>query len=298
MYDNVMLAISPVLDVGTVPVRVDAVRGDAMESRTDLLAIEEPLEIRIVFGPRASRQQKALAITMRTPGQDADLAAGFLFGEGLLADADDVEGIVPCGQPVGPHGVRNVVRVELRPGVTPNLPTLERSVYTTSSCGVCGKTSLDAVTAMCRSGNISQGPILTASFFHELPARLRESQPTFASTGGLHACALFDITGELLAVREDVGRHNAADKLLGSEFLANRLPLAKRILFVSGRASFELVQKAAAASVPIFAAVGAPSSLAVDLAKRFGMTLLGFVRDGRFNVYCGAERIEVPHGSR
>lgn len=279
-------------DVGTLPVCVHAVRGDSTESRTDWLAIEEPLEIRVVFGPRAEREQKAVAVTMRTPGQDAELAAGFLFGEGLLTDPDDVEGIVPCGQPHGPHGVRNVVRVELRPGVVPNLPVLERHVYTTSSCGVCGKTSLEAVAAVCRAGQVAAGPIVPSSVIHALPGRLRESQPTFARTGGLHACALFDESGNLLAVREDVGRHNAADKLIGSEFLAGRTPLAGRILFVSGRASFELVQKAAAAGVPVFAAVGAPSSLAVDLAKRFGMTLLGFVRDERFNVYCGAERIK------
>jgi FdhD protein len=292
VYDKPMVTSSSIPEVAVLPVRVDAVRGEAVEPRTDVLAVEEPLEIRVVFGPRAKREQKALAVTMRTPGHDAELAAGFLFGEGLLTDPDDVEGIVPCGQPLGPHGVRNVVRVELRPGVTPNLPALERHVYTTSSCGVCGKTSLHAVTAACRPANVGDGPIVPASQIHELPGRLRESQPTFARTGGLHACALFDIEGQLLAAREDVGRHNAADKLIGSEFLAGRTPLSDRILFVSGRASFELVQKAAAAGVPIFAAVGAPSSLAVDLARRFGMTLLGFVRDGRFNVYCGAERIQ------
>ena len=280
-------------DVRTAAVRVDCVRDGAAEPKTDYLAVEEPLEIRVVHGPRAARTQTALAVTMRTPGHDAELAAGFLFGEGVVADPEEVEGVVPCGPPVGPHGGRNVIRVELRPGVAPNLPSLERHVYTTSSCGVCGKASLEAVAAACRSAGLGEGPVVAAAVVHSLPGRLRAAQPTFDRTGGLHACALFDADGNLAGVREDVGRHNAADKLIGAAFLAHRLPLAGQVLFVSGRASFELVQKAAAAGVPVFAAVGAPSSLAVDLARRFGMTLLGFVRDGRFNVYCGGERITL-----
>ncbi len=270
-------------DPGVRPVSVLAVHGSAAERRGDLLAVEEPLEIRVAHGPRADRRVHAVAVTMRTPGDDADLAAGFLHGEGLLRDPDDLDGVVQCAA--------NVVRVELRPGVAFDRPTLERHVYTTSSCGVCGKASLDAVDAACRAPAFAAGPVVPAAVVHALAGKLRDAQPTFDRTGGLHACALFDAAGELLAVREDVGRHNAADKLLGAEFRAGRLPLAGRILFVSGRASFELVQKAAAAGVPVFAAVGAPSSLAADLAARFGMTLVGFVRDGRFNVYCGAERI-------
>jgi len=280
-----MLPRSLTDDPSTRSVRITAIRGESVEERTDTLAIEEPLEIRIAFGPRAKREQKTIAVTMRTPGHDADLAAGFLHGEGLLTDPDDVDGIVPCAA--------NVLRVELRPGVAPNLAMLERHVYTTSSCGVCGKASLEAVESICRAPAVPPGSVVNADVIHSLPAKLRSMQEAFSRTGGLHACALFDVAGELLEIREDVGRHNAADKLLGAEFRAGRLPLADCILFVSGRASFELVQKAAAAGVPIFAAVGAPSSLAVDLAQRFGITLLGFVREGRFNVYCGAERLNT-----
>lgn len=266
-------------------VAIVAVRGERPREGTDCLAVEEPLEIRVVFGPRSGRTQQALAVTMRTPGQDADLAAGFLHGEGVVRDEEQIEGIVPCGT--------NVIRVELRPGVTPHLPSLQRHVYTTSSCGVCGKASLEAVAASCPDVHLSAGPIIPVAVIHSLPERLRQGQVTFAQTGGLHAAALFDERGELLAVREDVGRHNAVDKLLGWAFRQGRMPLTDQILFVSGRASFELVQKAVAAGVPIFAAVGAPSSLAVDLAQRFGLTLLGFVRDGRFNVYCGIDRLDL-----
>lgn len=266
-------------------VAIVAVRGETPREGTDLLAVEEPLEIRLVYGPRSGRTQQAVAVTMRTPGQDADLAAGFLHGEGVVRDEEEIEGIVSCGA--------NVIRVELRPGVTPHLPRLQRHVYTTSSCGVCGKASLEAVAASFPDVRLSAGPIIPAAVIHRLPERLRRSQVAFAQTGGLHAAALFDEQGDLQAVREDVGRHNAVDKLLGGAFREGRLPLTDQILFVSGRASFELVQKAVSAGVPIFAAVGAPSSLAVDLAQRYGLTLIGFVRDGRFNVYCGRDRLDL-----
>lgn len=259
-----------------------AVDAAGSHPKTDAVAVEEPLEIRLGFGPANDRSRKAVSVTMRTPGHDADLAVGFLFAEGIVAPGD-VLAIVPAA-------AGNVVRVDLRPGVAVDLARLDRHFYTTSSCGVCGKTSLDAVETACEPlGGTFR---VSASVVHALPGRLRESQPAFDRTGGLHAAAFFDSSGNLLGVREDVGRHNAVDKLIGASVRANEPPLGDRVLFVSGRAGFELIQKAAVAGVPVFAAVGAPTSLAVELAKRVGMTLLGFVRDGRFNVYAGDERIQ------
>ena len=258
-----------------------AVDGANAAERADQLAVEEPLAIRISHGPLGRRERTTISITMRTPGHDADLAAGLLFAEGVLAEPDQILAI-ECGD--------NSVRVDLHPEVAVDLNHLDRRGYTTSSCGICGKTSIEAVEAAC-AGLRSGGAPVTAAIIHGLPESLRAAQPAFSRTGGLHAAALFDKRGRLLAVREDIGRHNAVDKLIGAEFRAGRVPLDDRILLVSGRASFELIQKAAAAGTPIFAAVGAPSSLAVDLAQRMGMTLLGFVRDGRFNIYSGPERI-------
>jgi FdhD protein len=264
---------------------VIAVEGAARLERTDALAIEEPLTIRITHGPARDRRRTTLSVTMRTPGHDRELAAGFLLAEGVISEPDQMLVIEP-----GAAG--SAVRVDLHPDVVVDLSGLERRSYTTSACGMCGKTSADAVEAAC-DGPHSGGPPVLATIIHGLPGRLREAQPTFAQTGGLHAAALFDREGKLHVTREDVGRHNAVDKVIGAEFLAGRLPLRDSILFVSGRAGFELVQKAAVAGVPVFAAVGAPSSLAVDLARRLGVTLLGFVRDGRFNIYAGPERIGV-----
>jgi FdhD protein len=226
---------------------------------------------------------------MRTPGDDFELAAGFLFTEGVLASAEDVEEIRHCGRSAA--GRENVVRVTLRSRVAVDLPRLERNCYTTSSCGVCGKTSIAAV-QIAQRHRLSSGPVLDAEVIHTLPAALRARQGAFQQTGGLHAAALFDEHGTLLSIREDVGRHNALDKLIGERFLAGDVPLAGCVLLVSGRASFELVQKATMAGIPVLAAVGAPSSLAVDLARDRGMTLLGFVRDRRFNIYAGPERID------
>jgi FdhD protein len=197
----------------------------------------------------------------------------------------------PCGPAVGPDGGHNVVRVELAPHVPFDVANVARHVTTTSACGVCGKTTLDGLEAACRVRPAAGAPVIPANVIHSLPGRLRDAQPAFERTGGIHAAALFAPDGTLLSVREDVGRHNAVDKLVGAELLAGRVPLSDRVLLVSGRASFELAQKTAAAGVPVLAAVGAPSTLAVETAKRFGLTLLGFVRDGRFNVYCGRDRI-------
>jgi FdhD protein len=255
------------------------------------LAVEEPLEIRLAFGPNDKRQEAGLSVTMRTPGHDAELAAGFLLSEGIVAAAGDIEAVRQFDASNGTDQLANIVRVELRPDVPVDLARLARHFYTTSSCGVCGKSSLEALRFTAASLSSASEFQIAAEAIHRLPARLRDSQAVFDRTGGLHAAALFDAAGTIVEVREDVGRHNAVDKLVGSQMLAGRLPLADRGLLVSGRASFELVQKALVAGIPLLAAVGAPSSLAVDAAKQFGMTLLGFVRDGRFNAYCGRQRI-------
>jgi len=259
--------------------------GDAESANHDQLAIEEPLAVGIAFGPIGERRRETISITMRTPGDDADLAAGFLFAEGVISRPQDI-------LEIRSHDSGNTVSIELHPECTVDLSRLDRRGYTTSSCGVCGKTSIDAIESDC-DGPRPGGRSVPPSLVHALPMRLRDAQTTFERTGGLHAAALFDLDGNLLGVREDVGRHNAVDKLIGAEFRLGRVPLDDRIILVSGRAGFELVQKAAVAGAPIFAAVGAPTSLAVELANRLGVTLLGFVRDGRFNIYAGAERIEL-----
>jgi FdhD protein len=262
------------------------VNGEAGEKRPDALAIEEPLEIRLGFRAQERWTTRSISITMRTPGHDFELAAGFLRGEGIIRSKADIAGI----QAPGPSG-SNLVRVDLAAGVQFDPFRLERHFYTTSSCGVCGKGSLDAIgnqgfQAIPRG--LAQFP---ARRMHELPSILRREQQTFDETGGLHAAALFSPTGEIMTIREDVGRHNAVDKVIGFLTL-NKAPAPEAcVLLVSGRASFELVQKTIAAGIPILAAVGAPSTLAVELAEEFDLTLAGFVRDGRFNIYTGEERI-------
>ena len=252
----------------------------------DLLAVEEPLEIQLGYERRGWRVHKSVSVTMRTPGHDSELAVGFLFTEGIVGDATQISGVS--------LGEANTVRVELKDGVPVDLRRLERHFYTTSSCGVCGKASIAALNVGGRKLSPSDGPVFDAATIHGLSATLRGTQAVFDQTGGLHAAAIFDTTGRLLAAREDVGRHNAVDKLIGSLLLAGEsAPSADRLLFVSARASFELVQKALAAGLPILAAVGAPSSLAVELAQAHGMTLLGFVRPGRFNIYTGESRIRA-----
>ncbi len=265
----------------------------------DQLAVEEPLEIRIGYGPRNDRHVKAVSITMRTPASDAaatedfELAAGFLFTEGILHTRDQLERCFYCGPETSTLRLHNVVRVELAPpapGAALDLDRLERHFYTTRSCGVCGKTSIDAVRTP-GPAPLHDHVTVPPDIIHALPEFLRSAQAVVEPTGGLHAAALFDTHGRLVALREDVGRHNALDKLIGSQFLANCIPAHDRILLVSGRASFELVQKAAMAGIPILAAVGAPSSLAVDLARESNITLLGFVRENRFNAYTAEHRI-------
>lgn len=274
--------------VAAVPVR--RVRGGTARADEDRLAVEEPLEIRLQYEEGGAPRLRSIAVTMRTPGHDAELAVGFLVSEGIVRRASDVVGTRHC--PITERQTsHNVLTVHLAPGVAFDAKRLERHFYTTSSCGVCGKTSLEALDVAGCPVLPKDAPRLEAGVIPRLPEMLRAEQAVFEQTGGLHAAAVFTPAGDLVRVREDVGRHNAVDKLVGSFFLEDRLPLSDGVLLVSGRTSFELAQKALMAGVPVLASVSAPSSLAVGLAEEFGMTLLGFVRDGRFNVYAGAHRI-------
>lgn len=254
----------------------------------DALAVEEPLEIRLGLTENEKFSHRAISITMRTPGNDFELAAGFLFTEGILQSPAQISTFKHCGK--FPNN-QNTVRLDLAPDIEIDFKKLERNFYTTSSCGVCGKSSLEALSTGAKKPLQKELPVVSAQIIHQLPDKLRELQKIFEKTGGLHAAALFDTSGNLISLREDVGRHNAVDKLIGERFLAGEIPIADKILFLSGRASFELLQKAVMAQIPIVCAVGAPSSLAVEAAKEFGVTLLGFVRDNRFNIYTGTERI-------
>ncbi|MFT5165524.1 MAG: FdhD protein [Saprospiraceae bacterium] len=259
---------------------------DGKKEKEDLLAIEEPLEIRLDLGD----QQKSISITMRTPGNDFELAAGFLFTEGIIQNKAQIKKIEHL-KTWEPEVEGNIVLITLAKGVEIDFQKLERHFYTTSSCGICGKSSIDAVKATGLKPMTDKTLQFPAQFIHQLPAQLRQKQNIFDETGGLHAAALFDINRNLSYLREDVGRHNAVDKLIGTALLNEKLPLKNHLIMVSGRASFELIQKAAMAQIPILAAVGAPSSLAISLAEEVGMTVLGFVRNNRFNIYCGPERI-------
>ena len=292
-----------------VETAITQVVGSVGREERDLLAAEEPLEIQLGYGPVDDRKVKSISVTMRTPGDDFELAAGFLMTEGVVRDPNDIERIwysTPYGGSGGEvredaalayQPLNNMVRVELAPNVEVSLANLQRNFYTTSSCGVCGKASLLALQTACppRAGNRFLVP---ADVLYGLPDRLREAQSLFDKTGGIHGAGLFDRAGELHLVREDVGRHNAVDKLLGSEFLADRTPLRDRLLLLSGRASFELMQKALMAGIPAVAAVGAPSSLAVQVARQFDITLVGFLRGNHLNVYHGVERILSLQGER
>jgi FdhD protein len=311
--------------------RLWTVEDGRAEPRTDQLATEEPLEIRLLWQGRS----RTVALTMRTPGADAELAAGFLFAEGVIEQRERIRGISfpeaaargvltprpPLPSPNPPHpgrggrGVRtqgadgptgaksapmghesegglgsNVVEIDLGDGPEPQLAPLERHFFATSACGVCGKIGLEALRLRV-PGAIPAGPVVPHEVLSSLPGKLGQAQSLFAATGGLHAAALFDAMGNLLAAREDVGRHNALDKLVGWAFLEGRLPLHDHLVLVSGRSSYEILQKCLVAGVPLVLAVSAPSSLAVELAERFGITLVGFLRGGRFNVYSGIERI-------
>lgn len=257
----------------------------------DLLAIEEPLEIRIVYGPEKNRQKKNISVTMCTPGKDRELATGFLFTEGIIGSKEDILSSNSYGESNLAGSGGNIVTVELGPGISFDPKKIERHFYTSSSCGVCGKSSIDAVKNIFNNKPVKDNFRINASVLTRLPELLKKQQEVFEHTGGLHASALFNLDGKLLLTREDVGRHNALDKLVGAALASGELPLDKHILLLSGRASFELIQKAAMAGIKIICAVGAPSSLAVEMAKETEMTLVGFLRDGRFNIYCGEQRI-------
>lgn len=268
---------------GVINLETVKVSGTNFQIRSDAVSIEEPLEIRLGFPNDLTDQFRQIAVTMRTPGADRELAAGFLFTEGIVKSADDLQEIIveKC----------NVVTVRLKDHVLVDPAIYARHSFVASSCGVCGKKTIAAVRVKKQFSCHHDTPLLSPEIIHRLPQALREAQSDFDYTGGIHASCLFDSEGRVLVIKEDVGRHNALDKVLGTEFLNERIPLWDKVLMVSGRASFELVQKAAHAGLAVLAAVGAPSSLAVQLAEECDMTLLGFVRDGRFNIYSGKHRI-------
>jgi FdhD protein len=271
------------------PARIAVYADGKLARRKDRLATEEPLEIRVKSGGGS----RTVAVTMRTPGSDFELAAGFLLAEGVVSSKEQILRISYCkDDDLPPEQLYNIVIVELDPSLHPDLSPLDRHFHTTSACGVCGKESIDAL-ALRGVSRLADGPSIAPETVGVLSDRLREAQRLFETTGGLHAAGLFDADGEILAAREDVGRHNAVDKLVGWALLDGRVPLDGHLLMVSGRSSFEIAQKALVARIPVVCSVSAPSSLAVGVAEEFGMTLIGFVRDGRFNVYSGAERLRA-----
>ncbi len=270
--------------------KVVKVQGDTVTRRNDRVVTEEPMEIRLVAGG----QTQTVAVTMRTPGNDFELAAGFLFGEGVLTDADQIASIGYCRSDDFPaEQLYNIVTVDLRDPRTVDLAHLQRHFQMSSACGVCGKASIEAIQISGVRPMVG-GPVVPASLVKSLPQLLSERQSLFSTTGGLHAAALFDSQGRLLLSREDVGRHNAVDKLVGRMLLDHKVPAGDAILMVSGRSSYEIAQKAVTAGIPILCSVSAPSSLAIEVALSFGLTLVGFVRDDRFNVYSGEQRIQLP----
>jgi FdhD protein len=270
----------------TTATRVSAIEGDRVIERPDQLVTEEPMEIR-VHGPE--QEPAALAVTMRTPGNDFELAVGFCVSEGVLVSPDELATVAYCLGPERGQQEYNIVTVRLRRPV--DLAGRERNFVANASCGLCGKTHLDQLEVSCPP--VADGPVVPRSVLVGLPERLRTAQTVFDRTGGLHAAACFGADGTLTVLREDVGRHNAVDKIIGWAAFERRLPLADQVLVVSGRISFEIAQKAAVAGIPIVCAVSAPSSLAVEVGARFGQTIVGFVRDGRANVYTRPERIDV-----
>ena len=270
---------------------IQKVREGVWQNGPDELSREEPLEVELAAETEAGPFSKPVAITMRTPGHDRELALGFLIGEGILHAVDQLEVVDGRGPRFGDGGWQNKVRVKLKPGQVVVMDGMARNFYMTSSCGVCGKSSLEALLALPFPVVPPVSWQIKANVLSQLPEKLREAQDIFERTGGLHAAGLFRPDGDPVLVREDVGRHNAVDKVMGARFLAGQWPLPDFLLVVSGRASFELVQKAIASRIPMLVAVGAPSSLAVETAERFGMTLIGFTKASGFNVYTGGQRI-------
>lgn len=279
---------------GQTRTRVRVVEAGRAKIHKDVLATEEPLEIRL----RHHGTTRSIAVTMRTPGHDFELTAGFLYAEGFVTSRDDIDRLSYCvnDETCSADQQYNQITVDLRPHVTLDPTLLDRNFDVSSSCGICGKSSLDQIER--RGLNpLPPGPTVPHEVFYGLPDKLRDAQGLFSTTGGLHAAGLFTPDGTLLALREDVGRHNAVDKLIGWALLEGKLPLHDRIVLVSGRSSFEIAQKCVAAGAPVLAAVSAPSSLAVDVAHRFGLTLIGFLRGDKFNIYHGAQRIALPESS-
>lgn len=275
----------------SLAVDINRISGELRQRESDVVAIEEPLEIQLCSQSASGSAAKSISITMRTPGNDAELALGFLFTEGIIESAEQVASVAQRGETDPETGLQNTIRVELLPDVAIDLARLERHFYTTSSCGVCGKTSLDALRVAGSDSLAGCKDTFARDVIIAIADRVRNRQHVFAETGGLHAAAVFDKQGEIIVVKEDVGRHNATDKAIGALLQAGRLPGNSFGLFVSGRASFELMQKALVAGIPLLVAVGAPSSLAVKTAKEFDMTLVGFLRGDKFNIYAGADRI-------
>ncbi|GEJ46241.1 formate dehydrogenase accessory sulfurtransferase FdhD [Chryseobacterium sp. ON_d1] len=262
---------------------------------TDDISVEEPLEIRVSYSAEGKKESKNISVTMRTPGNDAELAAGFLFTEGIISGREQIKSIY-SPQAECSRNSENVVIVELTEGFVPELMKADRNFYTTSSCGVCGKGSIESIRTVSTFHNhTKENTEVSLETLYQLSEKLQSFQNNFSATGGIHASGIFDMEGNLLALREDVGRHNALDKLIGHALSAGLLPLNNKILLLSGRASFELIQKAAMAGISIVAAIGAPSSLAVDLAKEFDITLLGFLRDNRFNIYHSGSHFNIEN---
>jgi FdhD protein len=262
--------------------RIKKIHNTTITDEEDVLAAEEPLEIRLVHGPEQERRQQNITVTMRTPGQDQDLATGFLFTEGIIQSAADIANLQPDG---------SVITVTLQPHVQPVLQPMQRNFFSNSGCGVCGKPDLNSIFTSVQNGNNGTALTFPAARLLELPDSIRTQQKLFEDTGGIHAAALFNTAGELLLIKEDIGRHNAVDKLIGAALLAGDFQLSRCLMLLSGRAGFELIQKAAMAAIPIIAAVGAPSSMAVKMAEEWNITLIGFLRQQRCNIYTGAERI-------
>jgi FdhD protein len=275
----------------SLAIEINKVRGNEQSISDDQVAVEEPLEIQLSSKTADTAAAKSISITMRTPGHDVELALGFLFTEAIISSFDEVSEACHAGEPDPDSGKRNIVRVELNPGVTVDLGRLQRHFYTTSSCGVCGKASIEALRVSGLGSLQHKGATLSHALVAALPDKLLQQQALFSQTGGLHAATVFDAQGDLVVVREDVGRHNALDKVIGALLMRDDLPGDQLGLLVSGRASFELVQKALVAGISTLIAVGAPSSLAIALADEYGMTLIGFLRDQNFNVYTGMHRI-------
>lgn len=276
---------------GVNAIEIIRVEGEQQTSTPDLLAVEEPLEIRLSFGPATDRQQKSISVTMRTPGNDHELTLGFLFTEGVISSYDQVKEIRHCIDVKSDEERGNVMLVYLHPSAEFDHKKLDRHFYTSSSCGVCGKASIDAIHAQNCPVFTAITPKIAPNLIHQLPATARAEQAVFKRTGGLHAATIFNSKGEMMVMREDIGRHNALDKVIGAMLAAGKAPLSDSIVLVSGRAGFELIQKAVVAGIPVLCSVGAPSSLAAKLAKEYNLTLCGFVRDGRFNIYSGSDRI-------